>query len=194
MGEPKFLRKRYSSPSILWNSDRIKEETELQTKYGLKNKREVWKAKGLLRNFRRQSRELVARLRAGEKQAEKEKEQLLKRLIRLGILNENSGLDDILILDVESILSRRLQTFVYLKGLAYTPRQSRQLIVHGHTAINGRKITVPSYLVRRDEENSISYYSLSPLTNDLHPARPKLDDNRMFQRQRDFVEEKREER
>lgn len=192
MGEPKFSRKKYSSPSILWDEQRIKEEKELQIKYGLKNKREVWKAKSLLRNFRRHARELVARLRTGEKQAEREKEQLLKKLIRLGILTENSGLDDVLALDVNAILSRRLQTLVYLKGLAYTPWQARQLIVHGHTAINGRKVNVPSYLVRKDEENSISYYALSPLSNELHPSRPKLDENRVFQRQKNFTEKREE--
>lgn len=145
----------------------------------------------MLRNFRGQARQLVARIRAGEKQAEKEKEQLLKRLVRIGILTENPSLDDVLALNVESILSRRFQTLVYLKGLAYTPWHARQLIVHGHAAINGRKVTVPSYLVRRDEENLISYYSLSPLNNDIHPARPKLDKDRIYQRQRNFVEEKR---
>lgn len=178
MGEPKFSRKKYDAPTVIWDAQRIKEETELQIRYGLKNKREVWKAKSLLRNFREQARKLIARLRTEEKQAEKEKEQLLKRLIRMGILNEKSTLDDVLALTVETILSRRFQTLVYMKGLAYTPRHARQLIVHGHTAINGKKVTVPSYLVRREEENAISYYALSPLTNELHPSRPKIEEIR----------------
>lgn len=193
MGEPKFSRKKYSSPSILWDFQRIKEEKELQIKYGLKNKREVWRAKSLIRNLRRQARLLVARLRTGEKQAEKEKEQLLKRLIRLGILTENSSLDDVLALNIESILSRRLQTLVYLKGFVYTPRQARQLIIHGHIAINGRKVNIPSYLVRKEEENVISYYGLSPLNNELHPARPKLDENRLRNIKKDFNEKRGEE-
>lgn len=55
MGDPKFPRKTYDTPSHPWKADRIKEETELTKKFGLKNKRELWKAKSIVRNLRRQS-------------------------------------------------------------------------------------------------------------------------------------------
>jgi small subunit ribosomal protein S4 len=84
-------------------------------------------------------------------------------------------LDDVLELDIESILSRRLQTLAYLKGLANTPKQARQLICHGHIAIGGRKVNVPSYLVSKDEEEEIGYFVDSPLNEELHPARPSAD-------------------
>ena len=44
MGDPKRLRKKYETPSHPWEEERIKRETELMKKYGLKNKREIWKA------------------------------------------------------------------------------------------------------------------------------------------------------
>jgi ribosomal protein S4 len=84
-------------------------------------------------------------------------------------------LDDVLALEVESILSRRLQTLTYLKGLAGTPTQARQLITHGHIAIGGRKITIPSYMVTKNEEGQIGYLADSPLTDVTHPARPHAD-------------------
>ncbi len=175
MGDPRFHRKTYETPRHPWEAERIKEEWELKKKYGLKNKREIWKAKSILRNFRGQARNLQARLRYGDPQAEKQQKQLFTKLIRLGILEEsNATLDAILSLTVEDILRRRLQTVVYLKGLARTPRQARQFIVHGHIAINGRRVTIPGYLVRRDEENAIDYYEHSPLANEMHPMRPQV--------------------
>jgi small subunit ribosomal protein S4 len=172
MGDPKLSRRKYDKPSHPWQGSRIKEENELLKKYGLKNKRELWKVQSLLRNYRRQGRSLLARLRYGDAQADKEMKGLLDKLANLGVLPDNATLDDILAFDLERILERRLQTLVYLKGLAYTPQQARQLIVHGHTVVNNRKVTVPGYLVKKNEEASISYNPYSPLASDLHPARP----------------------
>ena len=175
MGDPRFNRKKYETPKHLWEADRIKEEWELQRKYGLKNKREIWKAKSLLRNFRGQARQLQAKLRYGNPQAEKEQKLLFDKLIRLGILNEsNATLDAVLSLTVEDILRRRLQTIVYLKGLARTPKQARQFIVHGHIAIGDKKVTIPSYLVRREEVELVDYYKYSPLADEMHPMRPQV--------------------
>lgn len=172
MGDPKLSRRKYDTPSHPWQGSRIKEENELLKKYGLKNKKELWKAQSLLRNYRRQGRELLARLRYGDPQADKEMKGLIDKLANLGILQDNATLDDVLALELEKILERRLQTIVYFKGLAYTPKQARQLIVHGHTIVNDRKITVPGYLVKRKEEATIAYNPHSPLAHELHPARP----------------------
>ena len=72
MGDPKFLRRRYDTPKHPWEATRMEEERKLLDRYGLKNKRELWKAQSTLRGFRRQARELQARLRAGEDQARRE--------------------------------------------------------------------------------------------------------------------------
>ena len=80
-----------------------------------------------------------------------------------------------LALEVEALLARRLQTQIYLKGLARTVKQARQLIVHGHIGIAGRKVTVPSYMVANAETPLIDYYMSSPMTSDLHPERPAAD-------------------
>jgi len=175
MGKPKFSRKKYETPSHPWKEDRIKAENELIKKYGLKNKREIWKAKTALRKYRGQARELMAKIRGGDPQTKKESDQLLMHLNRMNILPPKSTLDDVLALDTESILSRRLQTLTYLKGLANTPFQARQLISHGHISIGNKKVTIPSYMVTKDEEGEISYISASPLNDVMHPARPRAD-------------------
>lgn len=172
MGDPKFSRLRYERPSHPWEAERIKTENELLKKYGLKNKKELWRSQYRLRRFRQRARELQALVRTGNRQAEKERDQLLRRLGRVGLLPlEGTTLDDVLALDVEAVLSRRLQTLTFLKGLAFTPRQARQFIVHGHVSVSGRRVTVPGYLVSRTEEEGIVYDERSPIANDLHPLR-----------------------
>jgi len=175
MGKPKFSRKKYETPSHPWREDRIKAENELTKKYGLKNKREIWKAETKLRNYRGQAREFSAKISTDDAQSKKESDQLLISLSRMNILKPNSTLGDVLALNTESILSRRLQTLTYLKGLANTPNQARQLISHGHIAIANRKVTIPGYMVTKDEEDEISYIAASPLNDTMHPARPRAD-------------------
>ncbi len=173
MGNPKFPRRKYDTPKHPWKGDRIKLEKDIVNKFGLKNKREVWKAQSLLRKFRQQARLLNARLRMADVQAEKEKNQLMARLTNMGLLKTDSSLNEVLVLELETILNRRLQTQVYLKGLAHTAKQARQFIVHGHISVSDRKVTIPGYLVKNSEEESIVYNPYSSLTNELHPMRPK---------------------
>jgi len=175
MGSPKFPRKKYDTPFHPWKEDRIKSERELIKKYGLKNHKEVWKAKTYLGKYREQSRELLAKISGKDPQVKKESDQLLLHLTKMSILPAGSSLDDVLALDTESVLSRRLQTLVYLKGLSSTTDHSRQLINHAHMAIGEQKITIPSYMVTKDEEKDISYTDRSSLNELSHPARPKID-------------------
>jgi small subunit ribosomal protein S4 len=176
MGDPKFSKKTVETPSHPWQGDRIKEENDICRKYGLKNKREVWKVKTMLKKIRGQARHLQGRS-ADDKQAQIEKLHLFQRLKKLGFLHGEGDerLDDVLGLTLDVILARRLQTIVYLKGLCNTPKQARQFIVHGHIGIGGRKVTIPSYFVTSSEEGSVDYYGSSPMNNELHPERPKME-------------------
>jgi small subunit ribosomal protein S4 len=173
MGDPKFSRKLYETPNHPWQSARIMEEKDLQKKYGLKNKTEIWKARSKLRSIRGQARDLQGKQLTGLEQVQRETQGLISRLTRMGLITEGAKLDDILALNVEAILMRRFQTMAYLKGLASTPTQARQLIVHGHVAIGGRRVNIPGYHVMKAEEMSIEYAGSSPLTNVDHPVRPK---------------------
>jgi small subunit ribosomal protein S4 len=173
MGDPKFNRRKYSTPSHPWQGERIAAENEIVKKYGLKSKTELWKVNSLLKTFRQRARDLQAKIRYGDTQAEKERDELIKRLDSLAIISKEATLDDILSLNIESLLSRRLQTMAYLKGFSNSPKQARQFIVHGHISLNGRKVTIPGYMVKRAEEESLAYLAHSPLADDLHPARPK---------------------
>ena len=175
MGDPKFLRRRYETPKHPWEAGRMDEERKLLGRYGLKNKRELWKAQSLLRGFRRQARDLQARLRAGEAQARRETDQLLGRLTRLGVLPVGTPtIDDVLSLTTEDLLKRRFAWIVVSKGLAPTVVGARKWIVHGHFSIGDHRVTRPGYLVTSAEEAQITYSPTSPLANDEHTARVEL--------------------
>ncbi len=161
MGDPKRQRKKYDTPRHPWEKGRIEREAAIMKTYGLKNKREVWRMETMLRNIRRMARNLIS---AREEDAKVKEAELLGKLKKLGILKkDDSTLDDILSLKIDDLLNRRLQTVVYNRGLARTIKEARQLIVHGHISLAGRRITVPSYFVKVDEEELIGYSQGSPV-------------------------------
>src|SRR3989442_6233859 len=111
-------------------------------------------------------------MRTGEERGKKEREHLVGGLGRRGLLPiDGTTLDDVLALDVEAVLSRLLQTLTFLKGLAFTPRQARQFIVHGHVSVGGRRGTIPRILVSRTQEKAIASDERPGISNDLHPVR-----------------------
>ena len=171
MGDPKKQRKKYDTPRFPWRFDTLEAELNLLGQYGLRNKRELWRHKTMLSKFRGIARSVLG---LSEEEGAKLKEQLLNRLKRLGMLSETAELDNVLDLKLMDILERRLQSLVYKKGLSHSIHQARQLIVHAHITIRGRKVTSPGYLVPRDEEAHILYAPSSPLSNPEHPIRQNL--------------------
>jgi len=168
MGDPKKQRKKYATPRFPWRTDVLQSELKLQGQYGLRNKRELWRHKTEISRFREIARSLLG---MPAEQRERMEKQLLERLNRLGILPETAVLDDVLDLTIEDILERRLQSMVFSKGLTKSIFQARQLITHGHIAIEGKRVPTPSYLVLRDEEAKIAYAPTSSLLNTSHPLR-----------------------
>jgi small subunit ribosomal protein S4 len=168
MGDPKKQRKKYETPRFPWRTDILQEELKLLGQYGLRNKHELWRHETALSNFRGIARSLIGRSAEERKKME---EELLARLKKLGVLPETAVLDDILDLTKEDLLERRLQTIVFRKGLSKTMHQSRQLITHGHIAVGNRRVTIPSYLVTKEDEAQIAYAPRSPLSNQAHPLR-----------------------
>lgn len=166
MGDPRKKRKSFEKPQRLWDKNRIEEEKALREEFGLKNSREVWKAKTILRKIRREARRLLAEKGAG---TQKRAEQLVGRVKRFFVRSEDVSLDDILALQPRDVLERRLQTLVYRKGFARTASQARQLLTHGHIAVAGNKVSVPSYLVKFSEEEEIDWYG-EPVETHAEPS------------------------
>ncbi|MFX0003428.1 MAG: 30S ribosomal protein S4 [Candidatus Hodarchaeota archaeon] len=161
MGDPRRLKKKFKKPKHPFQKDRIMEELEFLGKYGLRNKREYWKMRTMLGNWRniaRQSRALA------DEQAKEVQQTLIRKLDRLGIIGSEAEFEDVLLLTTEDLLKRRLQTLVYEKGLASTVYQARQYITHGHIQVRGKKVDAPSYIVKREEEDFIDFTPKSPLS------------------------------
>ena len=168
MGDPKRQRKKYETPRFLWRKDTLQEELKLLGLYGLRNKHELWRHETSLSKYRGIARSLIGK--TPEERAKMENE-LLTKLKKIGVLQETAALDNVLDLAIEDMLERRLQTIVFRKSLAKTSYQSRQLITHGHILIGNRRVTVPSYIVSREEEAQLAYSTQSTLANPSHPTR-----------------------
>jgi len=99
---------------------------------------------------------------------------LFKKLINMGLLENDSSFDDVLELSIDDISKRRLASMVVSKGLARSPKQARQFITHKHVFVGGKKVSSPNYVVLRDEENSIVYAMNSPFNDKNHPLIEQL--------------------
>lgn len=171
MGDPKKKHKLYSTPKRPWDFANLEAELKLVGAYGLRNKRELWRHKTELSTLRRRAREMVSMGGAEREQVEAE---LLGKLHRMGLIPEQGHLDDILGLNVQDLMERRLQTVLFRKGMTKTLFQSRQLITHGHISIAGRKMKAPSYMVTKIDEGSLDYAESSPYMIKTHPLRQDL--------------------
>ena len=60
-----------------------------------------------------------------------------------------------------SMLERRLDNVVYRLGYASTRREARQLVNHGHFTVNGKRVNIPSYLVKVGDLVSVCEASVS---------------------------------
>jgi small subunit ribosomal protein S4 len=176
MGYPGKNHKSYQTPKRPWEKVRIESETRLVIEYGLRNKREVWKAQELLRKARKGARNLLALGSSSTDAAlyAAKKEELISSLQRNGLLGPDADVEDVLSLKIQTQLERRLQTLVYRKGLARSPKQARQLVTHGHIAIGDRRVSIPGYRVNRIEENQITYYGTSPFVADSHAEKVRI--------------------
>ncbi len=171
----KRKHKTYSKPKRPFDKERILEEAKIKKEFGLKNKREIWKADAKVKSMREKAKKLIP--------ASKEEQQaLFDRLKKIG-LNVNS-IADVLALDKRDYLKRRLQTIVFEKGLARTIKAARQLIVHKKVLVNGRAVDSPSYIVPVALEDKIT----------LREKKPKKTEEQKSKEDVEEVKEKQEEK
>ena len=146
MGGVRKQHKRYSKPLRLFDSARIKEEDSIIRKYGLKNKREIWRAEFSISKVRKEAKGMINK-------SEKEQEDFVNRLKGTGFNVKN--IDEVLSLKKEDWLERRLQTIVLKKGLAKSAREARQMITHRHIAVSGNIVSIPSFIVSKNLQDAI---------------------------------------
>ena len=60
-----------------------------------------------------------------------------------------------------SLVERRLDNVVYRLGFAATRREARQLVNHGHYTVNGKRVNIPSYIVKNGDVIAVCEKSCS---------------------------------
>ena len=143
----KRKHKTYSKPKRPFDKERIDEEAKIKKDFGLKNKKEIWKAEAKIKSIREKAKKLISA-------DSKEQQILFDKLKKMG-LNVNS-IADVLSLNKEDYLKRRLQTIVVNKKITTTPKSARQLVTHKKIIVNGNIVNSPSYIVPIKLENEIS--------------------------------------
>jgi len=159
---PHIYSKTYSTPRRPFEKARLDQELKLIGEFGLRNKREVWRVKLILANIRKAARELLT---LDEKEPRRlfEGNALLRRLVRIGVLDESKmKLDYVLGLKIEDFLERRLQTQVFKLGLAKSIHHARVLIRQRHIRVRKQIVNVPSFVVRLDSQKHIDFSTKSP--------------------------------
>lgn len=146
MGDIKRKRKLFKKPRKPFELERIQGENKILEKYGLKNKREIWKANSAVSLLRRRAKELISK-------PQEEKEKFFEKLRKEGYVVAN--ISDVLALKTEDLLERRLQSFVLKKGLANSAKQARQLVTHKYVLVDEKAVNSPSFHITRDLENKI---------------------------------------
>lgn len=161
---PKRKRKKYSRPRKPFDKTRIEEENIIKEKYGLKNKREIWKAESSIGKIRNLAKQLITG-------SNEEKKLFIAKLQKRGFNVENIA--EVLTLNKEDWLKRRLQTIVFTKKLTNTPKQARQLVTHKHVSIGDNRINIPSYQVSLEEEPMVKLNLSLKITE---PKKPKIEE------------------
>ena len=142
----KRKHKTYSKPKKPFDKIRIDEEGLIIKEFGLKNKREIWKADAQVKILREKAKRLIS------SDPEKQK-HLFESLRKIGFKVHSIG--DILSLDKKDYLKRRLQTVLVDKRIASTLKGARQLITHKKVFVGGNVVNSPSYIVPIEHENKI---------------------------------------
>jgi len=147
MGDIKRKRKLFSRPKKLFDRARMDEENILVKRYGLKNKREIWKAKTAVSKLRRRAKTLIGA-------DMKEQQKFFDKLNKVGM--NVTDVSDVLALTEENLFERRLQTMLFKKKLANTVKGARQLIVHKNVLVDGKVVNIPSFVVTLDLEDKLA--------------------------------------
>ncbi len=171
MGDPKYPRKAWRKPKRPLNYELKMEELQTLGTFGLRTKRELWKAHTELSRVRQQARSLLA---LTQKIRDEKEPILLKSLARIGLISNDATLDDVLNLKPTDLLARRLQTIVSNKLGFKTPYQARQAVIHGHIMVGDRKVDIPSYTVTVSEEDSVHFSPESKIPEMLEKTKVKV--------------------
>jgi small subunit ribosomal protein S9e len=165
--------KTSKTPRRPYEKERLDSELAIIGKFGLRNKREVWRVQFTLAKIRKAARELLT-LEEKDPRRLFEGAALLRRMARYGLLSENERkLDYVLGLTVKKFMERRLQTRIYKEGgQARSIHHARVLIKQRHIKVGRNLVDAAQFMVRTESEKKIDLAARSPLAGGK-PGRAK---------------------
>lgn len=137
---------RYSRPKRPFDKERIDEEAGIKKEFGLKNKKEIWRAEARIKSMREKAKKLISA-------DSEEQKALFAKLKKMGF--DVNSIADVLSLDKKDYLNRRLQTIVVKKKIAKTQKSARQLITHRKILVGEKVVSSPSHIVPIDLEKRV---------------------------------------
>lgn len=137
---------RYSRPKRPFDKERIDEEAGIKKEFGLKNKKEIWRAEARIKSMREKAKKLISA-------DSEEQKALFVRLKKMGF--DVNSIADVLSLDKKDYLNRRLQTIVVRRKIAKTQKSARQLITHRKILVGEKVVSSPSHIVPIDLEKRV---------------------------------------
>ncbi|MCL5018591.1 MAG: 30S ribosomal protein S4 [Candidatus Pacearchaeota archaeon] len=143
----KRKHKTYSKPKRPFDKARIEEEGVIKKEFGLKNKKEIWKADARIKSIREKAKKLISA-------SEEDKNNFFNRIKKIGL--KVNSISDVLSLDKRDYMRRRLQTVLVDKKIAKTVEGARQLITHKKVFVGGKIVSSPSYIVPTEFEKDIT--------------------------------------
>ena len=152
-----------ANPKRPFEKERLDAELKIIGEFGLKNKKEVWRVQYILARIRKAARDLLT-LEKNDPKRIFEGDALINRMMRIGVLNKHEkSLDLVLDLKLVKFLERRLQTLVFKSSYAKSIHEARSLIFQKRITLNtGRRnkvVSIPSLIVRKENENKIDKIS-----------------------------------
>ncbi len=163
----KRKHKTYSKPKRPFDKIRIEEEAKIVKEFGLKNKKEIWKAEAKIKSIREKAKRLISA-------DPEEQKTLFDKLKKIGL--KVNSIADVLSLDKKDYLKRRLQTVMVDNKFATTPKSARQLITHKKVLINGKVTNSPSYIVPVKLEKEISLKVMKPKMKKQEVVEEKIEE------------------
>jgi small subunit ribosomal protein S4 len=158
----KRKHKSYSKPKRPFDKERIDEEAVIKKEFGLKNKKEIWKADAQIKKMREKAKKLIGK-------DEQDQKALFERLNKIGM--DVHSIADILALEKKNYLNRRLQTIVFKKELAQSVKEARQLITHKKVLVDGKVVNKPSFIVPLELEGKEEVVEEAPAEENKEEAK-----------------------
>jgi len=164
----KKFNKTFKRPKNPYERKRYKIELIIIGKFGLKNKKELWRHQLILSKIRLLAGKII-RNNTHLYKIPLQKYTLLWFCYKYNLIkNKCDNIDLVLSVNLDSLMKRRIQFLVHKKNISRTVHQARLLIMHKNISIKNQVVSKPNYLIKKGYDRYLRlsilslYYARSP--------------------------------